>query len=69
MLFGYRLRLPPPYPAMPTPLAPAAASSAAAGGKGSSIPAAASGLANTQGLTLVHFSAQRKHFLWFRGCV
>jgi hypothetical protein len=22
-----------------------------------------------QGLTLVHFSAQRKHFLWDRGCV
>jgi len=22
-----------------------------------------------QGLTLVHFSVQRKHFLWDRGCV
>jgi hypothetical protein len=21
------------------------------------------------GLTLVHFSAQRRHFLWYRGCV
>jgi len=25
--------------------------------------------AQNQGLTLVHFSAQRKHFLWDRGCV
>jgi len=23
----------------------------------------------SQGLTLVHFSAQRKHFLWDRGCI
>ena len=22
-----------------------------------------------QGLTLVHFSAQRKHFVWDRGCI
>ena len=28
-----------------------------------------SSLALAQGLTLVHFSAQRKRFLWERGCV
>jgi hypothetical protein len=25
--------------------------------------------AEVQGLTLVHLSAQRKHFLWARGCI
>ena len=25
--------------------------------------------ARTQGLTLVHLSAQRERFLWYRGCV
>jgi len=24
---------------------------------------------NGQGVSLVHFSAQRKHFLWARGCI
>jgi len=26
-------------------------------------------MANAQGLTLVHFSAQLKRFLWHRGCI
>jgi len=26
-------------------------------------------VAAAQGLTLVHFSAQRKHFMWDRGCI
>jgi len=30
---------------------------------------AAAAAAAAQGLTRVHFSAQREHFLWYRGCV
>ena len=26
-------------------------------------------MATVQGLTLVHFSAQRKRFLWSKGCI
>ena len=31
--------------------------------------AASSAAASRQGLTLVHFSPQRKRFLWDRGCI
>ena len=36
----------------------------ATGGAGAAMP----GGAATQGLTLVHLSAQRKHFPWDKGC-
>ena len=42
---------------------------AAAGPGPASAPAPAPATACIQGLTLLHFSAQRKRFLWDRGCV
>ena len=43
---------------------PALSSTAVAGVRSSSLE-----MASDQGLTLVHFSAQRKRFLWDRGCI
>ena len=41
---------------------------AAASGVMTASRAAVAVRATAQGLTLVHFSSQRKHFLWDRGC-
>ena len=52
-----------PAAAAPVVALPAAALEPAAAAAAPSAPAA------TQGLTLVHCSAQRKRFLWDRGCI